>query len=206
MLIVVDVISYFIYRVVRAKLGLFIEHWQKIAILSERLIKRREAAAVRTPHALFKRTFLSSILTPTVAPGPPVSASDGASIATASSTSLSSSVFNPSASIFGSFTGSPILGSHRPDGNADGGFYTSYWENEQADLSRLTMTLNALNEANAQCWRSDDCELCMGVRSGFEQVSKHMARQSDELDGRVSSKILISSFISINLLYYRPEF
>lgn len=91
----------------------------------------------------------------------------------------------PSVSVFGSFAAAPIAGSARPDGAADGGFYTSYWENSQADLSRLTITLNALNEVNAQCWRGDGCELCSGVRSGLEQVSNHIGKHSDNLDQRV---------------------
>ena len=165
---------------------MLIEQWQKICILAERIIKRREAAAVRSPHALFKRNFLSSVLTPSITPGPfPVSVSEPSS-----PVSLASSVLPvlPSASVFGSFASTPMVGSARPDGAADGGFYTSHWENSQADLSRLTLTLNALNEVNAQCWRGDNCELCTGVRSGVEQVSNHIARQSDILDQRVSLK------------------
>lgn len=79
---------------------------------------------------------------------------------------------------------SPLIGSARPDGAADGGYYTSYYENPQADLSRLTITLNALNEVNAQCWRGDDCELCEGVRGGLAQVSGHVMKQAEELDQR----------------------
>ncbi|PAV19659.1 sorting nexin mvp1 [Pyrrhoderma noxium] len=92
-------------KIVRLKLNVLIEQWQKICILAERIIKRREAAA--------------------------------------------------------------------------------------ADLSRLTLTLNALNEVNAQCWRGDNCELCTGVRSGVEQVSNHIARQSDILDQR--SRVMTSN-------------
>ncbi len=54
------------------------------------------------------------------------------------------------------------------------------------DLSRLTITLNALNEVNAQCWRGDECELCDGVRGGLEHVSAHVMKQAEELDQRVS--------------------
>lgn len=110
---------------------------------------------------------------------------DNASISSTSAASLTSSIFDPSASIFGSLAAAPLAGSDRPDGAADGGFYTSYWENPQADLSRLTMTMNALNEGNTECWRGDDCDLCSGVRSGLDQVSKHVAKCSDEADQRV---------------------
>ncbi|KAI5118686.1 hypothetical protein M0805_003623 [Coniferiporia weirii] len=175
--------------VVRNKLGALIEQWQKICILAERIIKRREAAAVRSPHALFKRSFLSSVLIHPVPstnlPAAPSTASPTSS-PPASPTLLTSSILPglPSVSVFGSFASAPLVGSTRPDGAADGGFYTSYWENSQADLSRLTMTLNALNEVNAQCWRGDGCELCLGVRTGLEQVSSHIAKQSDDLDQR----------------------
>lgn len=88
-------------------------------------------------------------------------------------------------SIFGSFAGSPLVGSSRPDGAADGGFYTPRWAEPQADMSRLTITLNALNEINGHCWRGDDCELCQGVREGLHHVSTHVQEQSDESERRV---------------------
>ncbi|OCB87801.1 hypothetical protein A7U60_g5124 [Sanghuangporus baumii] len=171
-------------KIVRNKLSPVIEQWQKICILAERLIKRREAAAVRNPHAIFRRSFLSSVLTPSVPSSS--SAASPTSSPPASPVSMVSSVLPvlPSVSVFGSFASAPIVGSARPDGSADGGFYTSYWEDSQADLSRLTITLNALNELNAQCWRGDDCELCSGVQSGLGQVSNHIGKQSDNLDQR----------------------
>jgi len=85
-------------NVILGKIGPQIEHWQKICILADRIVKRREAAA--------------------------------------------------------------------------------------ADLSRLTITLNALNEVNAQCWRGDECELCDGVRGGLEHVSVYVMKQAEELDQR----------------------
>ncbi len=101
--------------------------------------------------------------------------------------SIASSIPNLSASILGTLASpAPLVGSARPDGAADGGYYTSYYENPQADLSRLTITLNALNEVNAQCWRGDECELCDGVRGGLEHVSAHVMKQAEELDQRVS--------------------
>lgn len=181
-------------RVVRGKLGPLIEHWQKIALLAERLIRRREAAAVRSPNALFKRSFLSSILTPSVAPPPPSGGSDAASMLSASVASLASSVYGPN-SMIDTLTTSPISGADRPDGAADGGFYTSYWENPQADLSRLTMTLNALNENNTRCWRGDDCDLCSGVRSGLDEVSRHVGKHSDDADQRVNPSFSFEVFL-----------
>lgn len=41
----------------RSRLNSLIEQWQRICILAERIIKRREAAAVRSPPA-FRRSFL----------------------------------------------------------------------------------------------------------------------------------------------------
>lgn len=175
-------------RIVRSKLNAVIEQWQKICLLAERLTKRREAAAVRDTHALFKRAFLSSILTPSVPPSIGSCTSSRTSSESSSPVSLASSILPvyPSGSLLGSFATTPLVGSMRPDGNADGGFYTSYWENPQADLSRLSLTLNTLNEVNSQCWRGDACELCTGVRAGLGEVSSHVARQSEESDQRVS--------------------
>ncbi|TDL23609.1 hypothetical protein BD410DRAFT_768122 [Rickenella mellea] len=85
--------------VVRRKIGILIEQWQKICLLTERILKRREAAA--------------------------------------------------------------------------------------ADLSRLNMTLNALNEVNEVCWRGDVCELCEGVRQGLTHVSGHVQIEADTLEQRV---------------------
>ncbi|THH05409.1 hypothetical protein EW145_g4817 [Phellinidium pouzarii] len=194
--------------IVRNKLGALIEQWQKICILAERIIKRREAAAVRSNHALFKRSFLSSVLTPSTVSTTSSSAASATSqmpSPTGSPLSHSSSVLPvlPSVSVFGSFAAAPLAGSARPDGTADGGFYTPYWETSQADFSRLTMSINALNEFNAQCWRGDECELCTGVRSGLEQVSNHIAKQSDDLDtrSRAMSSTTLDSLKSQRDLY-----
>jgi sorting nexin-8 len=45
------------FRTVRAKLPNLIEQWQRICILAERIIRRREAAAVRGPQ-LLRRVYL----------------------------------------------------------------------------------------------------------------------------------------------------
>lgn len=47
-----------LYSIVRGKIGAHIEQWQKICILAERMIKRREAAAVRVPPAPTRRPFI----------------------------------------------------------------------------------------------------------------------------------------------------
>ena len=64
------------FRTVRAKLPQLIEQWQKICILAERIIKRREAAAVRGPQ-LLRRVYLPTHL-PTTSFSP--STSDASSI------------------------------------------------------------------------------------------------------------------------------
>ena len=168
----------------RAKIGPLIEQWQKISLLTERLVKRREAAAVRNPHALFKRTFLSTYLTPNV--NVPSTYPSSAPASLSSPRSLTSSLTLPV-----SLPSSPLIGSYRPDGTADGGFYTPQHTmfgvdgGEQADMSRLQITLNALNEVNETCWRGEYCELCVGVRAGLETVSGHLAREADEAEQRV---------------------
>ena len=49
-------------RIVRGKLNPLIEQWQRICILAERMIKRRESAAVRVPSGL-RRTYLPAHFT-----------------------------------------------------------------------------------------------------------------------------------------------
>lgn len=69
-----------ISRVVRSKLGVLIDQWQKICILAERIIKRREAAAVRSPP-LLRRTYLPAhFALPLFASSPPESTSPTSSV------------------------------------------------------------------------------------------------------------------------------
>lgn len=68
-------------------------------------------------------------------------------------------------------------------------------EGAAADFSRLSITLKALNEVNASCWRGDACELCGGVREGLGRVSGHLHTASDVIEQRVSS--FISRAVSI---------
>lgn len=85
---------------VRSKLVLLIDQWQKICILAERIIKRREAAAVRSPN-LLRRTYLPAhFALPPFASSAPISAS-------------------PTSSVFSGFTFPSITHDRIPDDQAD---------------------------------------------------------------------------------------
>jgi len=145
---------------VRGKIVALIEHWQRICILAERIIKRQEAAAVRAPPAL-RRAFLSTHFTlPDLSPRNyhPISPI---------STTASLPLPGPSQSMAGSLTQSVL------------GFNITPFNDAQGDLARLTNTLRAVVEVNETCWRGDDCELSNGVRSGLEQVAAHTQRHSE---------------------------
>ncbi|KAI0666812.1 hypothetical protein C8Q78DRAFT_1107213 [Trametes maxima] len=168
--------------VVRGKIGFLIEHWQRICLLTERIVRRREAAAVRLTPVLrpsFLPTHLpsfslaaslsTSALSPSgahrwtshSAPASPSPAST-ASSANGSDRDSSSSIF------------SGLTGAVRRNTTLDG----------QADLSRLTNTFKSLVEVNERCWRGEDCELCGGVRLGLGRVSDHTQRHADALEHR----------------------
>lgn len=66
-------------------------------------------------------------------------------------------------------------------------------ESAAADLSRMTITLNALVEGNGNCWRGEECELCGGVRSGLRAASGHVAVAADLEEQRVS----VSNYIGM---------
>lgn len=143
-----------------------IEQWQRICILAERIIKRREAAAVRTPPVFFRRDYLRahlsfppllSLSAPTTVPSSP----------TTIHTTLSDSSYGPGNSLLG-LSGLGLPG-------------------DQSDLSRLTNTLRAVVEVNERCWRGDDCELSNGVRQGLEQAAAHAQRHSELSEIRVSA-------------------
>lgn len=151
----------FYLSVVRAKLGPLIEQWQRICILAERIMKRHETAAVRTPQA-FRRSYLPTHFTlPNFSP---VSTMSSSSSLPGSSSSNLSAPLNQS-----------ILG-----------LRTSTVEG-QSDLSRLTNTLRAVIEVNERCWRGDECDLSNGVRQGLDQLATHMQRHSDLSEARVGS-------------------
>jgi sorting nexin-8 len=145
-------------RTVRHKITPLIEQWQRICILAERIIKRREAAAVWIPSGL-RRNYLALPLF------------------SYSSSSPSVTLTRPVAPDFSSassiFSASTIGLNFEP-------------RDEQADLSRLTNVLNVVVEVNERCWRGDDCELCDGVRHGVEQVAQHTQTHSDLLEQRVT--------------------
>ena len=121
-------------------------------------MKRREAAAVRSPPAL-SRAFLPTHFTfPDLSP-----------------TSTTSSLPGSPPSMTGSLTQS-FLGLQM----------TRTFLDNQSDLSRLTNTLRAVIEVNESCWRGDSCELSNGVRAGLEQVAAHTQRHSEISELRVS--------------------
>ncbi|KAG2075710.1 MVP1 domain-containing protein [Suillus decipiens] len=154
---------------VQGKISPLIEQWQRICVLAERIIKRRESAAVRIPPSL-RRTYLPAHFTLPVfsshrshldghdrdhIPGP------------ASSTT----------SLAGSLSKLSLHTAHSDDLESD----------NQADLARLTNVLRAVVEVNGRCWRGDECELCGGVRQGIAQVASHTQRQSDLLEQRTNA-------------------
>ncbi|KAJ6518817.1 hypothetical protein C8R45DRAFT_806412 [Mycena sanguinolenta] len=146
--------------ILRRRINPLIEQWQRICILSERIIKRREAAAVRIPPA-FRPAYLQAHFSLPVFSSPALSSVPSSETAsTASHTPMFASVPNMMDSIFGGFQ---PMESHV----------------DQGDLARLTNTLRAVIEVNDQCWRGDDCELSSGVRVGLQAVAAHTQRSSE---------------------------
>lgn len=142
----------------RGKVGVLIEQWQKICILAERMIKRREAAAVRVTPSSSRRTFFTSHA------ALPLNSPDPSNDEIAGDTeSLASSVFS---------------GLIHPRRELD--------NDTQADTARLTNALKVVVETNQRCWRGDECELCTGVRQGVADVAQHAERHGDALEHRVS--------------------
>ncbi|KAF8555975.1 hypothetical protein OG21DRAFT_1409983 [Imleria badia] len=143
--------------VVRGKMNPLIEQWQKICVLTERIIKRRESAAV----------WVSPNLRPTYMPAH--------SIFPFWSNLLLNvhGIPAPVSPISGSGHSVRIDGSFEPDVSDD-----------QADLARLTNVLRVVVEVNERCWRGDDCELCDGVRMGIGRIAEHTQQQSDLLEQR----------------------
>lgn len=156
--------------IMRGRVGSLIDHWQRICILAERIIKRREAAAVRVPPAL-RRVFV-----PTHFTLPNLTASFSPSSHTSSLPDSSQSMMG---SLSHSFSGLNHLSYH----------------NDQGDLSRLTNTLRAVIEISETCWRGDDCELSNGVRSGLEQAAAHTQRHSEMAEMRVRVNSIVASIV-----------
>ena len=146
---------------VRGKVGFLIEHWQRICMLAERIIRRREAEAVRVPP-LVRRAYLPAhfALPPFASPLSP---------STPASSSSASETDSLASSIFGGFARTRVV------------------VDAQADLARLTNTVKSLVEVNERCWRGDECELCAGVRQGLVDSATHLQKHSDTLEHRVSN-------------------
>lgn len=143
------------HSAVRGRIVPLIEQWQRICILSERIIKRREAAAVRSPA--LRRAFLPTHFT----------------LLDLSPSSTTVPLPGSPPSMTGSLTQSFL------------GFDITGLIGSQGDLSRLTNTLRSVVEVNENCWRGDDCELSNGVRSGLEQLAAHAQRHSEISELRV---------------------
>ncbi|KAI0057256.1 hypothetical protein BV25DRAFT_1451241 [Artomyces pyxidatus] len=145
---------------VRGKIVSLIESWQKVSILTERIIRKREAAAVRIPpnvrpfyvppHLSLSPHFAYPSLTSILPPA------------------LKHSFTSPLSTV--TATPSDIIDA----GSSD----------VQADLSRLTNTMKVLVEVSGQCWRGEDCELSEGVKHGIRHVSEHTQRHTDLLEQR----------------------
>ncbi|TFK29642.1 MVP1 domain-containing protein [Coprinopsis marcescibilis] len=148
---------------IRGRLNPLIDHWQRICILAERIIKRQEAAAVRLAPALRKTFLPTHFALPPLSPSLSVTSLPGSPSASMThSLSMSQSL---SHSLFGL---QPIESIPEP----------------QSDLSRLTNTLRAVTEVGDPCWRGDDCELSNGIRIGLGQVAEHTQRQSELSENR----------------------
>ena len=127
-------------------------------MLAERIIRRREAEAVRVPP-LVRRAYL-----PAHFALPPFASSLSSS--TPTSPSSASDTDSLASSLFGGLARSRVL-------------------DAQADLARLTNTVKSLVEVNERCWRGDECELCAGVRQGLVDSATHLQKHSDLLEHRV---------------------
>ncbi|EJD47959.1 hypothetical protein AURDEDRAFT_113230 [Auricularia subglabra TFB-10046 SS5] len=56
-----------------------------------------------------------------------------------------------------------------------------------ADLTRLAMTINSLNEVNAECWRGETCETCVGVKDGLGRVSMRVQGHAANVERRADT-------------------
>ncbi|KZT71962.1 hypothetical protein DAEQUDRAFT_763450 [Daedalea quercina L-15889] len=149
---------------VRGKVGFLIEHWQRISMLAERIVRRREAEAVRVPPLVRHAYLPAHFALPPFSPAP-ASAAAPLSSSAPSSTSSASDNESLASSIFGGLVRPRVV-------------------DPQADLSRLTNTMKSLVEVNERCWRGDECELCGGVRQGLVDTSTHLQKHSDMLEHR----------------------
>ncbi|KAJ4474739.1 hypothetical protein C8J55DRAFT_518533 [Lentinula edodes] len=157
---------------IRRRVSPLIEQWQRICILAERIIKRREAAAVRM-SSQFRRPLIPAHLLPLFSPSHQRSFSDSASI-------TSSAAFSASGMSATSTLSQSTTLNHSMTGSLPGVDFLGL----QGDLSRLTNTLRAVIEVGDPCWRGDECELSSGVRTGLEQVASHFGRHSELSESR----------------------
>ncbi|KAJ3878496.1 hypothetical protein F5051DRAFT_351946 [Lentinula edodes] len=157
---------------IRRRVSPLIEQWQRICILAERIIKRREAAAVRM-SSQFRRPLIPAHLLPLFSPSHQRSFSDSASV-------TSSAAFSASGMSATSTLSQSTTLNHSMTGSLPGVDFSGL----QGDLSRLTNTLRAVIEVGDPCWRGDECELSSGVRTGLEQVASHFGRHSELSESR----------------------
>ncbi|KAJ3808039.1 hypothetical protein EV368DRAFT_83871 [Lentinula lateritia] len=157
---------------IRRRVSPLIEQWQRICILAERIIKRREAAAVRMSYQ-FRRPLIPAHLLLLFSPSHQRSFSDSASI-------TSSAAFSASGMSATSTLSQSTMLNHSMTGSLPGVDFSGL----QGDLSRLTNTLRAVIEVGDPCWRGDECELSSGVRTGLEQVASHFGRHSELSESR----------------------
>lgn len=169
----------------RGKIVSLIEAWQKISILAERIIRKREAAAVRIPPNL-RPSYLPTHFFSSSAPSSPTSSS--------SSVTFNNNLRSSSASIL-SYDSTRSRTSNFLHGLAPAAIFasghglpsaTTASSDVQADLARLTNTFKVLVEVNGQCWRGgEECELSEGVKKGVRKVAEHTQRETDLLEQRV---------------------
>lgn len=167
-------------RIVRGKLNPLIEQWQRICILSERIIKRREAAAVRDTPPPFRPSLSMThfVLPPFLSREPSTSTTSSSSKIISTSATVPSI---PAAAVVPRLESSLSFNAFVPH---------VYAPLPQSDLARLTNTLRAVIEVNQHPWRGDDDELSTGVRQGLEQVAAHTQRHSEISELRVGGNLL----------------
>lgn len=153
-------------RHVRQKIVHLIEVWQKICVLGERLIRKREAAAVWSTST--RPSFIPHLRLPPTLRSSPLSTS-----------------YSTDADPIRMPLGLPAFASRDP------ALSLSPPSTAQADLSRLTNTLKTLVEMNSQCWKGQDCDLSEGVRQGINVVSAHTQRHADLLELRVCHPLAV---------------
>ncbi|KAF9240678.1 hypothetical protein BU15DRAFT_87572 [Melanogaster broomeanus] len=157
--------------IVRGKINPLIEQWQRICILAERIIKRRESAAVWVPPS-HRRTYVPTHFAfPIFSSTPDIRAAPFGHGPASSTASLMSAS--------GLFT-------------RDGPSSEFDVSDAQADLARLTNVLRVVMEVNERCWRGDECDLCDGVRQGVGHVAEHTQQHSDLLEQRSQRDLYIA--------------